>query len=172
MIWGGRLEDFHTMARTCESILLFFAGFVFDNVSTDMFEGGGGLGIIWVWLFFIFAVMLLLNFAVVVILDVYMEVKAKAGPVADTQDTVSALTWRSHLLGRRVFALLADKESHPELFVSSDALANTLNANGLEIDKLLACVSAQSMGCSAGSDIVPGEDATSLTDAMRLCGRI
>jgi len=179
MLWGGRLEAFHTLGHALESTLLFVSGFFFNSVEQEMWETGGVLGMIWVWLFFVITVILLLNMAVIIILDAYIDGKAKAGPGASllrqSPDMTRWQRWRLSRLGNRAYSLLAAKGAHPAPFVSSTSLVELLGVDSplgrLQVDSLLAGASAP-LGRSLDGSKTSVNDQTSFVDAVRLCGRI
>merc|ERR1740139_1183711 len=54
-------------------------GFLFDTHQDTMFKSGGGLAVLWATLFHLFVVLLLLDMVLVIVLDVYAQVKPSAG---------------------------------------------------------------------------------------------
>eukprot|EP00746_Dinoflagellata_sp_MGD_P164125 gnl/MRDRNA2_/MRDRNA2_92584_c0_seq1.p1 gnl/MRDRNA2_/MRDRNA2_92584_c0~~gnl/MRDRNA2_/MRDRNA2_92584_c0_seq1.p1 ORF type:complete len:1056 (+),score=182.50 gnl/MRDRNA2_/MRDRNA2_92584_c0_seq1:83-3250(+) len=79
VLFGSRLVNFSTTAKSLNTCFLFLLCFEFDSISSQMFEHGGTLGLIWSWLFNLVMMVLLLNMILAIIFDVYSEVKSGAG---------------------------------------------------------------------------------------------
>lgn len=75
LMFGPRVYHFAKLATACDSCVMMLVGFLLDDVRSEMLKNTGSTGVAWIYLFIVIMQLLLVNMILVVIFDVYAEVK-------------------------------------------------------------------------------------------------
>lgn len=75
LLYGPRVSQFSRLSTACDSCVMMLVGFLLDDIRADMLQSTGGTGVAWIYAYIVIMQLLLLNMILVVIFDVYAEVK-------------------------------------------------------------------------------------------------
>jgi hypothetical protein len=115
VLFGSQINGFNTPLEALDTVFLCILGYVFDDISADMFEVGSTLGIVWSVIFSIVMILLILNMVLTIIFDVYAEAKEEAANSPSLLHQTWCILKEKHEQAQRIREIEAELKEEEEI---------------------------------------------------------